>query len=546
MKAEDKAPTNGLTLTASLTPRQLLLISLLIGLLAAAVFTRFYRLGTPDDFYFDEVYFPTTAQEILRGDPAAWEWFGHENTHPPLSKLFMAGGMALFGEDNAFGWRFFGALAGVGSVAFIYLLGKRLFNSEFVGVVAAFLLVFEGLSFVQSRMATPDTFLLFFTLGVIYFLLSDRYLLSGIFLGAALATKLTALMIVFPIVIYFVYRYWLAEQGREGGARLLYLAPFALIAFYLGTPALFGGLLVDEVQPGVLQPDMSEPVFIAALGLWMALSALAPLGFYFIYRSSHPRERDKDNALAGSLAILPLFFVVVPLSIYLLTYVPMLFSGHSLGDVVQLNRAAFQFHSTLDATHPYQSPWDTWPIMMRPVFLYVSTAGAKIYSLGNPVIFWLGLPALGFALWQGLGGVRVKLDEATRRLSLSGAVSPEQAALLFVVLVYLGFFLPWAIQPRIMFIYHYLPSLPFLLLALAYAIHRLWHHPWGRGGAVLFLAAVALTFIYFYPHLAAVEASEAWQESYFWLPNVIIRLVDNVIPSLPQLPDSFFWFDSWR
>ncbi|GAG06916.1 unnamed protein product, partial [marine sediment metagenome] len=228
------------------------------------------------------------------------------------------------------------------------------------------------------------------------------------------------------------------------------------------------------------------------------------------------------------------------------TYVPMLFSGHSLGDVLLLNREGFQFHSTLEATHPYQSPWNTWPIMMRPVYLYMSAGDAKIYSLGNPVIFWLGLPALGFALWQGLAGVRAKLDEATGRLSFSGAVGTEQAALLFVVLVYLGFFLPWAIQPRIMFIYHYLPSLPFLLLALAYVIHRLWHQPWGRGGAVLFLAAAALTFVYFYPHLAAVEASEAWAESYFWLPNVIIRLVDNVIPSLPQLPDSFFWFDSWR
>ncbi|GAF89168.1 unnamed protein product, partial [marine sediment metagenome] len=275
--------------------RQLLLISLLIGLLAATVFTRFYRLGTPGELYFDEVYFPTTAQEIVRGDPTAWEWFGHENTHPPLSKLFMAGGMAIFGVvssgsitgeiDNPFAWRFFGALAGIGSVVFIYLLGKRLFNSEIVGMAAAFLMVFEGLSFVQSRMATPDTFMLFFVLGVIYFLLSDRYLLSGIFFGAALATKLTALMIVFPIVIYFVYRYWLAQQGKEAGARLLYLAPFALLGFYLGTPALFGTFLVDKTPEGPLEPALSAPVFSAALGSWMALCALAPLALYFIYRS---------------------------------------------------------------------------------------------------------------------------------------------------------------------------------------------------------------------------------------------------------------------
>jgi dolichyl-phosphate-mannose-protein mannosyltransferase len=197
----------------------------------------------------------------------------------------------------------------------------------------------------------------------------------------------------------------------------------------------------------------------------------------------------------------------------------MLLSGHSLGDAWELNHLAFDFHRDRELTHPYASPWREWPIMMRPVFLYVSAGGAKIYSLGNPVIFWLGLPALAFALWQGLGGVRARLDEATGRLSLSGAVGPEQAALLFVVLTYLGFFLPWAIQPRIMFIYHYLPSLAFLLLALAYVIHRLWQWPWGRVGAALFLASAALTFVYFYPHLAAVEVSDSLSESYFWFDS---------------------------
>ena len=132
----NREPPLGLTLSApKISARQLLLISLLVSLLAAALFTRFYRLGTPGEFYFDEIFFPTTAQEILLGDPDAWEFFGHENTHPPLSKLFMAGGMAIFGVvtsgsitgeiENPFAWRFFGALAGVGSVFFIYLLASK-------------------------------------------------------------------------------------------------------------------------------------------------------------------------------------------------------------------------------------------------------------------------------------------------------------------------------------------------------------------------------------------------------------------------------------
>jgi dolichyl-phosphate-mannose-protein mannosyltransferase len=442
----------GLTLTPSPTSRQFLLIGLLISLLAAAVFTRFWRLGTPDDIYFDELHFVTnSSQEIVRGDPAAWEWFEHENTHPPLSKLFMAGGMAIFGVvssgsitgevDNPFAWRFFGALASVGSVVFIYLLGKRLFKSEVAGMAAAFLMVFDGLFFVQSRMATPDTYLVFFILGSIYFLLRDRLLFSGIFLGAALATKWTAILTLFPVGLYLIYRF--------------------------------------------LRTDRSQ---------W------------------------RQFLTEVSIAV-PLFFLVVPLSIYLLTYVPMLFSGRTLADAWELNHLAFDFHRDRELTHPYSSPWNTWPIMMRPVFLYLSDSGAKIYSLGNPVIFWLGLPALAYALWQGLRGVRARLDETAGRFSVSGSVGPEQAALLFVVLTYLGFFLPWAIQPRIMFIYHYLPSLPFLLLALAYVIHRLWQRSWGRGGAVLFLVGAALTFIYFYPHLAAVEVSDSLAESYFWFSS---------------------------
>lgn len=520
----DREPAVGLTLSApKISARQLLLITLLVSLLAAALFTRFYRLGTPGEFYFDEIFFPTTAQEILHGDPDAWEFIGHENTHPPLSKLLMAGGMALLGEDSPFGWRLFGALAGVGSIFFIYLLAKRLFRSEIAGLASGFLMVFEGLFFVQSRIATPDTYLLFFILGAVYFLVSDRFMFSGMFFGAALAIKLTALLTVFPIVMYFLYRYWLSEQGK--GASIVYLAPLALVAFYLGTPVLFGGFLVDEIQPGILEPGVSAPVFVAALGSWMALWALAPAAPYFIHRFSHSKQGDEALPPVASLMILPLFFVVVPLSIYLLTYVPMLFTGHGLGDVLLLNRDAYQFHSTSpqvtgpEAFHPYSSPWDTWPIMMRPIFLYVSSGGAMIYSLGNPIIFWAGLPALAFVLWQGLRGLRARFDEATGRLSLSGSLGREQAALLFVVLTYLAFLLPWAIQPRLLFIYHYLPSLAFLLLALAYAIHWLWQRPWSRAPAIAFLAAAALTFVYFYPHLAAVDVSDGLKDSYFWFSS---------------------------
>ncbi|HLC29414.1 MAG TPA: hypothetical protein VJM51_01365, partial [Dehalococcoidia bacterium] len=183
-----------------------------------------------------------------------------------------------------------------------------------------------------------------------------------------------------------------------------------------------------------------------------------------------------------------------------------------------LNRGAFDFHSNLEAPHPYSSTWDTWPVMARPLFYYNGPGNAKIYSMGNPLIFWLSLPALAFVLWQGLRYFRARIDARTGDIALSGRILRDQAPLLFVVLTFLGFWLPWATQPRIMFLYHYLPSLSFAIIALAYVVHWLWRREdgWGRAVAVAMLLAVGAMFGYLYPHLAAVEVPGWLDSSYYW------------------------------
>jgi dolichyl-phosphate-mannose--protein O-mannosyl transferase len=164
--------------------------------------------------------------------------------------------------------------------------------------------------------------------------------------------------------------------------------------------------------------------------------------------------------------------------------------------------------------------------MARPVYLYAGLGNARIYSLGNPVIFWGGLVALGFALWQALAFVKARIG-STGVLAISGRLPTRQAALLFVVLGYLAFWLPMAPTSRVLFIYHYLPALSFVILALAYSIDWLWHRPeeWGRYSAITFLAVVALMFAFLYPHLAAVDVPTWLHEMYYpfdrnhWLQN---------------------------
>ena len=90
--------------------------------------------------------------------------------------------------------------------------------------------------------------------------------------------------------------------------------------------------------------------------------------------------------------------------------------------------------------------------------------------------------------------------------------------LLFVALSYLLVWLPWATQPRVLFIYHYLPALTFAILALGYAIDWLWksNREWGRVAALAVMGLVAVTFIYFYPHWTAINVSRALEDSYYW------------------------------
>ena len=491
------------------------------------------QLDTPAEQYFDEIYFAKTAQEILNGDPKAWEFYGHENTHPPLSKLFMAGGMLFFGED-AFGWRFFGAVAGVGAVLFMYLLARKLFNSEVAGLAGALLLSVDGLAFAQSRIATPDTYVLFFILGCVYFLVSERFLFSGVFFGAAVACKWIAALTGIPIVLFLV---WLLitrwrQVRTEGRVKSFEMTlPAGLAALYAGLVLIIVGFLSRHPDQ---KPGLFDGLGLLDLAGWL----LTVMGIVVIVGSliNIASQRSSQGSVGFSpqgkvwleiALIFGAFFILVPGFVYFMTYWPFLLNPPStasmgetgflgLGQVVRQNRLAFDFHSTLSAPHPYASTWDEWPIMARPVYFYAGASRDRIYALGNPVIFWAALPALAFALWQALAYVRARID-ASGALSIAGRIPPGRAALLFVVLAYLGFWIPMGLTSRVVFIYHYLPALAFGILALAYTMDWLWRRPepWGRYMAISFLALAVLVFVFFYPHLAAVPVSN-WVDNLYY------------------------------
>jgi hypothetical protein len=47
----------------------------------------------------------------------------------------------------------------------------------------------------------------------------------------------------------------------------------------------------------------------------------------------------------------------------------------------------------------------------------------------------------------------------------------------------------------------------------------LWQAEWGKPAALALTTAIVLTFVYFYPHWAAVEVPGWLEESYYWFPS---------------------------
>jgi len=192
-----------------------------------------------------------------------------------------------------------------------------------------------------------------------------------------------------------------------------------------------------------------------------------------------------------------LWFIVVPVTIYLLSYIPMFTTGHTLATWWGMQKQMWWYHTGLQATHSYSSPWWSWPFLIRPIYLYTSDEiggfVSRIYAMGNPFVFWFGIASVAMsAIYAYI--------ERNKKLGL-------------VVFSYLIFFVPWAASPRIMFLYHYLPSIPFMSMAIAYVLRR-------TPKLIYFVAPVfILSFLYFYPHWTGLQIPMWLDKSYYWVAS---------------------------
>lgn len=386
--------------------------------------------------FFDEIYYVRTAENYLKLQQP-YEW-----THPPLGKFIIASGILVFGY-NPFGWRIMGVVFATLMITLIYILGKELFGTWIGAFASAFLLTFDFMVFTMGRMATVDTYVVFFSLASqLFFLIYVKNVLKN-----GWKTSVLPLLLA---VLFFALGFstkWLVLYG------------------FLGQLAILLALRLKEV----IKPKD---------GLSAKISAFFNRPFFQLY-----------------------FFLLLAILVYFLTYIPDMLAGRSLVDVLQLQGSMYIYHSTLNATHPFASSWWTWPLMLRPLWLYASYLPANIVStivlMGNPAVWWVGFAFLILAVEE--------------------AVRSKDFACIFITVLFFFQWLPYVFISRITFIYHFYVNVPFLCLATAYFLNKYWSRKWGKATALAYFAGVVVLFWLFYPAISGTPTPTSSIDSLKWL-----------------------------
>lgn len=152
-------------------------------------------------------------------------------------------------------------------------------------------------------------------------------------------------------------------------------------------------------------------------------------------------------------------------------------------DVFERQLTMFGYHSGLEASHGYASPWWSWPLLSRPVWLYVSELGGEwvstMVAMGNPLVWWVGL---------------IVMINEIRGITRDGAPSR-----VFLVTMFAFQWLPYALISRSLFLYHFFPNVPILCLAVSDRMLENWRDTEKRKKTVIYLLLVMAAFVLYYP-----------------------------------------------
>ncbi|MCL2135117.1 MAG: glycosyltransferase family 39 protein [Candidatus Bathyarchaeota archaeon] len=398
---------------------------------------------------FDEVYFTRTAVQYLK-----LQW-PYEWTHPPLGKLIISVGIAVFGL-NPFGWRIMGVIFGTLLIPVIFLLGKKMFNTFVGGFSAAFLFTFDFMHFTEARLGITDTYVVFFSL------------ISQLF--------------------FFIYLSGVVKKGWGNASVVPLLFSFLFFAFGFSTK------------------------WLVLFGFLGELAILCVMRFSKIVKNKNGFIANFYEFFGRPYSHI-VVFTIMAIGVYFVSYIPDMLIGRSITNVVSLQNDMYAYHAApIGLDHPYSSPGWSWPIIGKPLWLYVSNLSTDMRSsvslFGNPIVWWVGFVAIivitGFMFFKIVTGFK---QRNMPRFEVSAV---------FLVVVFFSQWLPYAFVSRGLFIYHYYVNVPIICLGSAYFISKYWKHNWMKLVALVYFIAVIALFVLFYPVISGTPVSSVVTESLRW------------------------------
>ncbi len=492
--------------------------------------TRFWALGSPpgrnaipnNGMNFDEVYYTTEAQELLR--------YGYEDNrgflfivHPPLGKWLIAMSEYLWDGNsseylsNSLGWRIAPALAGVAGVVMITRIVRRMMRSNLFGGIAGLLLALDGLSLVLARTAILDIFLQMFIIASFGALVLDRdsmrARLAGLIAdGADLSSGAPSLG---PRPWRLVAGVMMGLAGAVKWTALSFFLAFWLMSLIWDRAAL--------KSAGVRRPSRSWlrrsvlPSVGSQLVAPLAVYTLCWLG-WFTGENSWNRHWADTHSPATHLNF---FGAKVP---FTWAWVP-----GPLRSLGEYHHGAYAFHEGLDKPHTYQSnPW-SWLVLGRPVDFYYNGSGTacgasqcsrQILLIGTPLMWWAFVPMLLWLAWHWV----------TTRDWRAAAVWVAFAA---------GWLVWFQDLKRTMFLFYMAPLVPFLIIGLTlalgvmlgpaltrgadedpYRVRRAERRRlWGTAGISAYLGLVVVDFAWMWPIFTGGLLTYGQWHAHMWLPS---------------------------
>ena len=440
--------------------------------------------------YFDEIYHARTGFEFLKG------YAPYETSHPPLGKVLISAGIAVFGM-TPFGWRFAGALAGILMLPGMYLLGKQLTKKTWIAVMSCLMMALDCMHLTQTQIATIDSFPVLFIIFAYLFML--RFIqtdfvreklhaslvplaLSGIFMGLSIASK------------------WIGIYAGAGLAVLFFWHCARIIIMKYRAKNLPQKERETENMCETKEGISEKKEYSMA---WIRTAVIC--------------------------ACCVLFFILIPVLIYLASYIPYMSYTYyaqriySLQDYIrevwQTQTFMFDYHNTpnLGKNHPFYSPWWEWPIIGKPMYYaskqYLPSDSGRsfsIFAFGNPVIWFGGLAALLFCIARLLPRHRYKEGNSLYRWHIrSGSCDSRY---MFLIVGLLAQYLPWVLVPRGTYIYHYFASIPFLMTAifLCFDFRGKTAERICKISACVFIGLSALFFILLFPYASGLSIPVGW------------------------------------